>query len=75
MAAPIHPKVKAASSGALVSAAVVWAIEHYLFKDATPGVLDGALQVLVPAVVAFVSGWLARWAPKPAADNTPEVTT
>lgn len=66
----IHPKVAASSSGALVSAALVWVIEHYAFHDATPGVLDAAFQVLVPALVALAAGWLTRWEPKQAADDS-----
>lgn len=66
----IHPKVAASSSGALVSAALVWVIEHYAFHDATPGVLDAAFQVLVPALVALAAGWLTRWEPKAADDST-----
>lgn len=56
----LQPKVAAAGSGAGASALLMFAVEHYVFADRAPALVDLALQVLVPALVALAAGWLKR---------------
>jgi hypothetical protein len=58
--AVVEPKVVAASAGATIAALAVWALSTYVFHGAVPGPVDGAAEVVVPGIVAFVSGWLTR---------------
>lgn len=60
----IETKVTAAGAGALVAALVVTLLRHVLGGDVPPAVVD-AVNVLVPAAVAFAAGWLARHTPRP----------
>jgi hypothetical protein len=55
----LETKVKAASAGAVVSSAVMWALTTYVFKGAIPVPIQGLVDVVVPTVVTAVSGWLA----------------
>lgn len=70
----VRPKVAAATTGAAISAALVWAVEHYGFHDAAPAVLDLGLQAVVPSLVAFIAGWAkseeTRWTMSDLQGNT-----
>lgn len=64
--APIESKVKAATAGAIVSAAAVWALDEYVFTaDTLPGPVEALVVLAVTGLVTFVSGWAARHTPRP----------
>lgn len=56
----VSPKVTAAGAGAAAAGLVTWVLQTYVFHGEIPVPVAGALDVLVPGIVAFVSGWLVR---------------
>jgi hypothetical protein len=65
MAGPIETKVTAATIGAAVSGLGLWALQTYVFKGELPLPVTAAVQTIVPAIVAFIAGWLAQHTPRP----------
>jgi hypothetical protein len=61
MATPVEGKVKASTAAAAVSGIALWIIGRYAFKGgAVPDVVASWVYVLVPAVVTFAAGYLAK---------------
>jgi hypothetical protein len=59
--AVVETKVKASTAAAAVSGLALWALGRYVFKgSAVPDVVTSWVYVLVPGVLAFGAGWLAR---------------
>jgi len=62
--APIHPKVIAATLGALVagllSALIVWTQANLAVTDHLPTALQGIVALLLPALAAFLAGYAKR---------------
>jgi uncharacterized membrane protein YfcA len=75
----VEPKVTAATSGAIVAAGVCWLLTQYLFHGVLPVPVEAVVDIVVPGVVAFLGGYLARHQDRPpagdAAGNTAEKET
>lgn len=63
MAAPVESKVSAAAVGALL-ANVVLALLGLLYGDGIPQGLEAFIYSAIPALVAFVSGYMAKHTPR-----------
>ena len=66
MAAPIAPKVQAASVSAAVAGAVLYLLQQYVFKGDVPDGVQSLVYVAVPGVVALIAGYLAPHQVRPA---------
>lgn len=60
MAAPVETKVQASTAAAAVSGLALWALGHYAFKGSVPDVVASWTYVIVPGVLTFAAGYLAR---------------
>jgi hypothetical protein len=67
VAAPVETKVQASTGAAAVSGLALWALGHYVLKGDVPDVIASWIYVIVPGVLAFGAGWLARHTPRPPA--------
>ena len=65
MTGPVETKVKASTAAAAVSGIVLWILGKYVFKGTVPDVIASWTYVLVPAVVTFAAGYIARHTPRP----------
>lgn len=65
MAAPVETKVQASTAVAAVSGLALWALGRYVFKGSVPDVVASWIYVLVPGVLTFAAGYLARHSPRP----------
>jgi hypothetical protein len=70
MAAQIETKVQAATGAAAVSGLALWALGHYVFKAGVPDVVASWIYVIVPAVITFGAGYLAKHTDRPVATIT-----
>jgi len=66
MAAQIETKVQASTGAAAVSGLALWALGHYVLKSGVPDVVASWIYVLVPGVLAFGAGYLAKHTSRPA---------
>lgn len=66
----VETKVQASTAAAAVSGLALWALGHYVFKAGVPDVVASWIYVLVPGVLAFAAGYLAKHTPT-AADVPP----
>lgn len=60
----VETKVTAATIAAALSAAVVWVLQAYVFGGEVPASVAALLSVLIPAVVTFAAGYMARHTPR-----------
>jgi hypothetical protein len=67
VAQPVETKVQASTAAAAVSGLALWTLGHYVFKSGVPDVVASWVYVLVPAVVTFGAGYLAKHTPRPPA--------
>ena len=67
MAAPVETKVQASTAVAAVSGLALWALGKYVFKGDVPDVVASWIYVIVPGVLTFAAGYLAKHTPRPAA--------
>jgi hypothetical protein len=59
--AVIETKVQASTGAAAVSGLALWALGHYVFKGSgVPDVVASWVYVLVPGLLTFAAGYLAR---------------
>ena len=59
--APVETKVKAATTGAVLSALGIWALDEYVFTAASvPGPVEAAVVLVVTGAATFLPGWYAR---------------
>jgi hypothetical protein len=65
MASPVEAKVQASTAVAAVSGLALWALGRYVFKGDVPDVVASWVYVLVPGVLTFTAGYLARHTPRP----------
>jgi len=63
---PIEKKVQASTAAAAVSGLALWSLGHYVFKGTVPDVVASWVYVLVPAVITFGAGYLAKHTPRSA---------
>jgi hypothetical protein len=71
MAGVVESKVQASTAAAAVSGLALWALGTYVFKGGVPDVIVSWVYVLVPGVLAFAAGYLARHTPRPAVTPPP----
>ena len=62
---PIEKKVQASTAAAAVSGLALWSLGHYVFKGSVPDVVASWVYVLVPGVITFGAGYLAKHTPRP----------
>ena len=65
MAAPVETKVQASTAVAAVSGLALWALGRYVFKGSVPDVVASWIYVIVPGVLTFAAGYLAKHTPRP----------
>ena len=67
MAGPVETKVQASTAVAAVSGLALWALGKYVFKGDVPDVVASWIYVIVPGVLTFAAGYLAKHTPRPGA--------
>lgn len=65
MATPVETKVKASSAAAALAGLALWALGRYIFKGTVPDVVASWVYVIVPAVITFAAGYLAKHTNRP----------
>jgi hypothetical protein len=61
MAAPVETKVQASTGAAAVSGLALFLLGRYVFRDSgVPDVVASWVYVLVPGLLAFAAGYLAK---------------
>jgi hypothetical protein len=65
MATPVETKVKASTAAAAVAGLALWALGKYVFRAGVPDVVASWVYVLVPGVITFAAGYLARHTNRP----------
>lgn len=60
----VERKVSVASLSAALSGVLVWVLSTYVFHGVVPEGVQSLLDVAIPAVSAFVSGWLVKHTPR-----------
>ena len=65
MGSPVEAKVQTSTAVAAVSGLALWALGHYVFKTGVPDVVASWIYVLVPGLLTFAAGYLARHTPRP----------
>jgi hypothetical protein len=61
----IENKVKASTSAAAVSGLILWVLGRYVFRGDVPDVVASWVYAILPGVLAFAAGYLARHTPRP----------
>ena len=74
MAAPVETKVQASTAAAALSGLALYFLGRYVFKGDVPDVVTSWVYVLVPGVLAFAAGYLAKHTPRPAPPAPSPVT-
>lgn len=65
--AVVETKVKASTAAGALSGLALWALGRYVFKGSgVPDVVASWVYVLVPGLITFAAGYLARHTPVPA---------
>ena len=66
---PVEQKVTAGAAGAglggATAALVNWALGRYAFHSDVPGEVEVWIGLAIPAVLAFLAGWLAPHTSRP----------
>lgn len=58
---PIETKVKAATAGAVVAGAVIWALNRYAFHGTgVPEPVEALITLVVAGALTFVAGYQAK---------------
>lgn len=70
---PVENKVKASTAAAAASGLALWALGHYVFKGGVPDVVASWVYVIIPSLLTFGAGYLARHTARPV-DPPPTVT-
>lgn len=71
MAAPVETKVQASTGAAAISGLALWSLGHWVFKGDVPDVVASWVYVLIPGLLAFTAGYLAKHTPRPAVPPAP----
>jgi hypothetical protein len=69
----VETKVQASTAAAALSGLALFALGRYVFKGAVPDVVASWVYVIVPSVITFGAGYLARHTVR-AVDPPPPVT-
>ena len=64
MAAQVETKVQASTAAAAVSGLALWSLGHWVFKGDVPDVVASWVYVIVPGLLTFAAGYLARHSPR-----------
>jgi hypothetical protein len=75
MAQPVESKVKASTSAAAVSGLILWVLGQYVFKGGIPDAFVSWIYAIVPGVLAFAAGYIARHTPRDLPVVEPPTTT
>jgi hypothetical protein len=67
MAGQVETKVQASTAVAAVSGLALYALGRYVFKGDVPDVVASWIYFLVPGLLTFAAGYLAKHTPRPAA--------
>ena len=67
----VETKVKASTGAAALSGLAMWALGRYVFRGVVPDVVASWVEAIVPALVTFGAGYLARHTNRPAAEPAP----
>jgi hypothetical protein len=67
VAGPVERKVQASTGAAAESGLALWALGHYVFRTGVPDVVASWIYVIVPGLLTFGAGYLAKHTPRPAA--------
>jgi hypothetical protein len=70
---PVETKVQASTAAAALSGLALFALGRYVFKGTVPDVVTSWVYVIVPSVITFAAGYLAKHTPRPG-DPLPVVT-
>ena len=70
---PVEAKVKASTAAAALSGLALWALGRYVFRGEVPDVVVSWVYVIVPSVITFAAGYLARHTARPG--DPPAFTT
>jgi hypothetical protein len=54
----VSKSAQAATAGALLGGAIIWALEEYVFTNGAPGVLRDLIDWLAPLIAAAIGAWL-----------------
>ncbi len=65
MAAQVETKVQASTAAAAVSGLALWSLGHWVFKGSVPDVVASWTYAIVPALLTFGAGYLAKHTPRP----------
>jgi hypothetical protein len=65
VAAPVERKVTASTGAAAASGLILWILGAYVFRGGVPDVIVSWVYVLVPGILAFGAGYLAKHTPRP----------
>jgi hypothetical protein len=65
MAGPVETKVQASTAVAAVSGLALWALGRYVFGGSVPDVVASWIYVIVPGVLTFAAGYLAKHTNRP----------
>ncbi|HXJ26378.1 MAG TPA: hypothetical protein VNH17_11785 [Streptosporangiaceae bacterium] len=63
--AVVETKVQASTAAAAVSGLALWALGTYVFKGSVPDVVTSWVYVIVPSVITFAAGYLAKHTVRP----------
>jgi hypothetical protein len=56
----VETKVKASAAAAAVSGLALWALGRYVFKGDVPDVVASWVYVIIPSLLTFGAGYLAK---------------
>lgn len=57
---PVETKVTASAGAAAVSGLALWSLGHWVFKSGVPDAVASWVYVIVPGLVTFGAGYLAK---------------
>ena len=72
MNAPIETKVKASTAASALAGIALWALGRYVFEGCVPDVVASWTYAIIPAVITFGAGYLAKHTPRPVTVTPPE---
>ena len=75
MAAPLEAKTQAAGVAGVVSGALIWILQTYVFKGTVDPGLVSLIYAAVPGVLAFAAAWLAPHTHRPDLTPAPPAVT
>jgi hypothetical protein len=62
---PVERKVQASTAAAAVSGLALYVLGRYVFKGSVPDVVASWVYAIIPGLITFTAGYLARHTPRP----------